>query len=458
MFPWLLTALACKSEVSSTDLDCGDITVLENQIILMDLSLEAGVYKIPLEIAADDDLSFPQSFTIEYSFEKDGEILSGSIDDVSLIETDTDPYVSFNSHIADLAGYAGPVHLEIIPQNNNECFWPVAEIDFEIDNSLWQADICSVEINRFILNTADHEGSISIPYKLYQPYGWATHVEASYSTDGENYSPLTLAGEACEGFESSALGNQETSVRGESHCLVWDSSTDVPEDTTASVMLTCEVYGTKGGSDIQSITVQNDPTPEAGDLLLTEVTMSEDGSLNALEFLNTSGHSLDLSAVVLTFYKADGTLYKTPLNFSDYAINDNDLILDPSEYVVLLNQEQWEETGCEVPNDIQQIGLGKGSTWYPYDLDKSMQVTVADEVLVDLEFAQLIPEDDDAECMQEEVEVYRSRTYVGAADAENPYQSDLWGYSTGALVVCDAVTLYHDLGRISSEYLDACEE
>ncbi len=139
---------------------------------------------------------------------------------------------------------------------------------------------------------------------------------------------------------------------GSPHCLMWDSSADITAtDSVAHLEMTCGVGFREGSpSSTVSFAVTNSVVPEEGDVLLSEILVHSDASVNGsyLELWNPSERTLNLHGMTLVQLDASGGPSGSSLELSGPG---GLLPLDPGAYLVIAATSDLSLSGC-IPADL----------------------------------------------------------------------------------------------------------
>ncbi|MCB9745222.1 MAG: lamin tail domain-containing protein [Alphaproteobacteria bacterium] len=222
------------------------------------------------------------------------------------------------------------------------------------------------------------EGTFPFSFTLSHPEGVLADVEAEFSVDGgASFLALTHAFEDCDGDEvADSVQSLATSAEGVAHCLTWISGRDITSDKDDVVIrVTCSVGGEEQSvADSEAFSVHNDPTPDPGELIITELMVSPSARNGEyIEVFNASGHELNLHGLELGFwYAGDDTRADPPVGSHRIQVGSTVLGIDPGEHLVLASNSQESQNGCldvayEWGNDIALesdaiLAIDSGST------------------------------------------------------------------------------------------------
>ena len=201
------------------------------------------------------------------------------------------------------------VGLKLVARSECGLWTQSAVTGLTVDNSEAGGIGCTVDVA-----TPDDSsgGTLTVDYTLTHPDAIEAYITAEFSIDdGATYSRLTLADADCDGDGTAdALTGLSTAADGAAHCLTWDSQSDFSTDADALVRLTCGVGFDDQGSDrTDGFNVQNDPTPDAGEVIFTEVLARADASTDGeyVELYNRTAKQLNLEGLFLVYTSSSGT-------------------------------------------------------------------------------------------------------------------------------------------------------
>ncbi len=168
---------------------------------------------------------------------------------------------------------------------------------------------------------AQEDGNIPIIYHLVDAAGDVCDVAVTVRlAEGGTDNPAT----ASTTDPGDPLNDVSVPPEGTSRRFVWDSTVDIgPHDMDVVLTVTATDRNHAETSSV-SISVKNDPTPDPGEILFTEV-MFRPGAYGYpyVELYNTTHHALELKSVYLTN------------KVTTFSISDSSLQIAPATYFVI---------------------------------------------------------------------------------------------------------------------------
>jgi hypothetical protein len=275
-------------------------------LILPDGAL-SGEVPLTLNLSSPDETT--ATVTVEWSL--DGEswepaTVEGGLTDLPVSPEGSPTELVWDS-VADL-GYAAVEGLQLKIVATSACgVWPKNIVtDLTVLNEEVTPPTCTI-----VLTTPPNpsDGVINVGYTTSHPDSTAVDVRLSFSTDGgAAYTPADLKSGDCDGDGASdGLKGVTTSPEGTAHCLAWDTEARITTDQEVVLKIEC----LNGGSSTleseavsEAFTVANDRTPEAGEVVVTEVLgfawLSDGGSY--IELHNRTNHTLNVNGVLVEIW------------------------------------------------------------------------------------------------------------------------------------------------------------
>ncbi|HMV66793.1 MAG TPA: hypothetical protein PKA64_08080 [Myxococcota bacterium] len=257
--------------------------------------------------------------------------------------------------------------------------WPLGEVrDVTVDNTSIPEPVCSIT-----LTPAEDpiEGVARVDLTLAHPASTLASVELTWSTDGAAWSPAHLQVVDCDGDAiTDGTSGLITSPEGVSHCLQWDSQTDLGEDTTATLRAACFVQGVEQDAATREVTLVNDPVPGPGDLAIVEIMPRPRQSKgHYIELVSTSGHVLDVQGLRVDRWDSVNDLANPP--DATFSVDDPSgvLAVDPGARLLLAGSDDPVSSGCLAPDAVWP------STFLLQD-DSTITLSVADQPIGGLVF------------------------------------------------------------------------
>lgn len=348
----LLLASACTYAPKKTDADffCGEtaVSVAEGETLGGEVAVSVTLY---------NDDSEPADISLAW-FEGDDPLalatVGGELTELSS-SPDGDTHALVWDTVTDLGkGVFDGLTLRAVASSECGPWIEGLTEEITIDNDDLPEDLCDVEV---VTPTGAQEGEVEVSFTLSHPQGASAYVSARYSVNaGEDWEPLSLADADCDGDgDSDRLTDLSTSPDGQRHCFTWDSQIDVDADGSAQIQLTCGVgYDEQDEAQTDAFELNNDTTPEANEILITEVMADPSaGDGGYLELYNATGKALDLNG--LAVYRWTSTADpETDDPSKTYTITDPSgvRLLEPGAYFLLA--ESWSEAdnGCLDPDVV----------------------------------------------------------------------------------------------------------
>jgi hypothetical protein len=274
-------------------------------LILPDGAL-SGEVPLTLNLSSPDETT--ATVTVEWSL--DGEswepaTVEGGLTDLPVSPEGSPTELVWDS-VADL-GYAAVEGLQLKIVATSACgVWPKNIVtDLTVLNEEVTPPTCTI-----VLTTPPNpsDGVINVGYTTSHPDSTAVDVRLSFSTDGgAAYTPADLKSGDCDGDGASdGLKGVTTSPEGTAHCLAWDTEARITTDQEVVLKIEC----LNGGSSTleseavsEAFTVANDRTPEAGEVVVTEVL--SDAALTAgqyIELHNRTNHTLNINGLLVEIW------------------------------------------------------------------------------------------------------------------------------------------------------------
>lgn len=239
---------------------------------------------------------------------------------------------------------------------SSECGpWEVEQEDgYTVDNQDAPGEGCTVEVEDV---AGPVDGPVAINFTLTHPDSLLSYVSPTWSDDGgETWNPLSLEDGDCDGDGvDDGLANLNTSPEGVPHCITWDSQLDFAADKDVSVRLACGVgYAEDSESATADFTVENDPSPGANEVIITELKPDSGFSVgDYMEIYNRTGHILNLDGVEVARWRSGSNPSRDDPN-KTFTLSDpsGTLLIYPGEYLLLSGSEDEAETGCLEPDIV----------------------------------------------------------------------------------------------------------
>jgi len=227
--------------------------------------------------------------------------------------------------------------------------WPLTlQEGVSVDNTVDTS--CSISVGT---PSGAMEGAVTIPFEVAQPDGAEVFVAARWSVDGESWENTALLPSDCDGDGADdGLTHIATSADGEAHCFVWDTQEDIVTDQEVTVELACGTGFQEEASDrSEPFVVRNDPTPDAGEVVITEV-MPFSGLAygNYFEIHSLAGHVLNLQDVVVNRYAADDWTGRDVTSTFTLSSPSDSVLLYPGAYLVFAGSYDENANGCIEPS------------------------------------------------------------------------------------------------------------
>lgn len=250
-----------------------------------------------------------------------------------------------------------------------------------VDNSAALEDGCTVAVET---PDSPSDGSITLNFTLSHPDALPAYVAPLWSDDGgRSWSHLTLIDGDCDGDGvDDTLSNLTTSDEGVAHCLQWDSQLDFASDESVLVQLSCGVgYSDDSVATTDAFDVENDPKPDAKEVIITELQPDYASAGDYIELYNRTNHILNLNGLDLLRWKGaiDDTEEPKQFTFDDPT---GSVLIYPHDYMVLASTDDETDNGCIEPDVLW------GSS-FSLSANSTIRIQDGDDVLTELAFIQV---------------------------------------------------------------------
>lgn len=305
--PWLMTALlglsACTGAADDDDTASPTTSPDPNESPTPAEDVDPGLALGEINVLSEPPGAYDIAFTLigpsgaranmkaEYSFDqlsyKPAAVEAASLTNLPVSTSGTAYSLRWDS-LSDLGYAKKKIYFRLSGTVSGNDF-PPAVTPIEVDNTSFDKP-CLVKINPPTLN----DGKIPFSFTLTDARGDVCDVTVLVERGTQ-----TAVATAAEGSDS--LLDVAVSSSGTVRNFVWDSLADVKAfDETVNIMVRATDLNTSS-EDVISVEVQNDPVPDPGDVLITEVFFWPDwASFTYIELYNRRNHPLNLSVLSLT--------------------------------------------------------------------------------------------------------------------------------------------------------------
>lgn len=313
--PWLLLSLlvaGCSSSPGDDDTpgdtpgDDDDMTPTQGVDVEAGLTIDAvsaltdppGHYTIDFTLTGNSGLS--ATMKAEYSFDqlnyKTASVSSVSLSNLSVSPTGESHRIQWDS-LEDLGFITKKVYFRLSGSASGYEFPPTLA-SVQVDNTGYDKP-CSVTIDQ----PTSNDGDIPLTYTLRDELGDVCDVTIQIQR-GEQ----TAAATASVVTASDPLNDVEVPATGIVRTFVWDSLADVKAFNETVVVKITAKDANKTSEDSVTIDVRNDPTPAAGDVVISEIFFYQDvAAYSYLELYNATGHTVNLRDLDLKTTTNSGT-------------------------------------------------------------------------------------------------------------------------------------------------------
>jgi hypothetical protein len=272
---------------------------------------------------------------------------AGEIESLATGAEGTSHEIVWNSFADAGAGLLEDVQLKLGVISACGVWEPVVLEGLVVNNPVEDPTECVVTTGSLL---GPQEGDVTVIYSLAHDLDTPSWVQAEWSSDdGASWNALLPDQADCDqdGFNDDNLNDLATSPAGETHCFSWNSDEVVNEDVEVSVRLTCGVGPDAHSEDTLVFLVNNDPVPDPGELVISEIMLKSDhAGGNYLEVVNLASHTLDLQGVAVERWNAGLPTNSPPSSTFDVNVPSGTLPLDPLAAIILAESDDPAENGC----------------------------------------------------------------------------------------------------------------
>lgn len=305
--PWLMTALlglsACSGAPEDDDTTSPTTSPDPNESPTPSEDVDPGLSLGDVKVLSEPPGAYDIAFTLvgpggaranmkaEYSFDqlsyKPAAVESASLTNLPVSTTGTEYTLRWES-LTDLGYAKKKVYFRLSGTVSGNDF-PPAVTPIEVDNTSFDKP-CVVKITPPSLN----DGNIPFTYTLTDARGDVCDVTVLVERGTQ-----TAVATAATG--SDPLLDVNVSSSGTVRTFVWDSLADIKAfDETVNFKVRATDMN-NNSEDVISLDVRNDPTPDEGDLLFTEIFLWPDwAAFTYLEVHNVRNHPLNLGGLYLS--------------------------------------------------------------------------------------------------------------------------------------------------------------
>lgn len=231
--------------------------------------------------------------------------------------------------------------------------WPASEMEgIAVNNVEVPPPMCAATFQTL---EGPVDGMIAIGFDLSREEEATAAVVLQYSTDGVEFEDVTLAAGDCDGDE---IPDGPTGLTvgpdGSSHCLNWDSQLDLVTDEEITLQLSCVVDGTtEAMATSDPFTVENDPAPSVGEVVVTELMINPRRLLGQyVELRSTAGHEIDLEGLVINRWDSATSSTAPPDSTFTIDVATDSLLVEPGGHVLLAASDDPAQSGCREPDVV----------------------------------------------------------------------------------------------------------
>lgn len=229
--------------------------------------------------------------------------------------------------------------------------WSFAEQSLAVHNEEELPPTCDIAITT---PTGPVDGQTVVQFTTTHPDSLPVDVKLEYSADGgDSWERASLVKGDCDGDGSTdgetALG---TAPEGLVHCLTWDTEQEITTDLEAQLRVSCYNGSTstfEDSADSDAFAVHNDRTPDAGELVVSEVLSYAKASKgDYIELYNRTNHVLNAEGVTLDVWSFGDTPDDDPVPYYSYTISTTAevLLVDPGAHLLLAASKDEAANGC----------------------------------------------------------------------------------------------------------------
>lgn len=425
-----LALAACGDKDASSDDSASGLPCSTSVpgLILPDGALSGDV-PLTLNLSSPDETS--ANVTLEWSL--DGEswspaTLEGSLSDLPVSPEGSPTDLIWDS-VADL-GYAAVEGLQLKVVATSACgLWPKNVVTgLTVLNEEVTPPTCTIALTT---PTNPSDGVVTVAYTTTHPDSTPVDVRLSYSTDGGGtYTAADLKTGDCDGDGANdGPTGVTTSPEGAAHCLAWDTEARINTDQEVVVKLEC-LNGASSTLESEAIseafTVANDPTPEPGEVVVTEIL--SDAALPSgqyIELHNRTNHTLNINGLRIEIWNGGRDPDTTAARGKhDLSVTSGTINVPAKGLSVIAGSDSLTANACLTVDDAWGSGISLRKV-------EHIRLSLAGEVLSDFSLTQDgFPAEEYGVAVGADPSTWSSAAIEGAAS---------WCYQTTAVPICEGV-------------------
>lgn len=323
----------------------------------------------PDEAAGEVSLSFTlmhpdaQAAKVILEWSDDGENWSqvtatGSLGDRASSTGGVEHEVLWNTSVDLGTGEHEGISLRL--RTSSACGWWPAQVveDITVRNVETFVATCSVEM---ISLDGVQEGDVVLEFVARHPQSTSAWVELDWSMEGDDvWSSMEVEDTDCDGDSrpDGELSDLETSAEGVTHCVTWNSDAVINVEAGLTVRASCGVGQELQHTDEVALTIDNDLTPDPGEIIISELMITSDHpGGNYIEVHSLAGHTLDLNGIAVQRWNAGLEPTSAPSSRFDVSVPSGTLLIEPDGYLLMADSDDPADNGCLNPDLVLDAGF-----------------------------------------------------------------------------------------------------